>query len=119
MEPELGARIAYQPSPGLQTLLARTSHQRRPAAVGEPCEQGGGRAPRGGPREPAGAGFSRNRWGRCKRSPAAPSCPQSAGTLQSESEIRETLRFLPQLEMRPSSNAPAPSFLYPALNLDW
>src|SRR5574337_1697869 len=28
------------------------------------------------------------------------SCPQSAGTLRSESEIRGTLRFLPQLEMR-------------------
>src|SRR5574341_260970 len=36
------------------------------------------------------------------------SCPPSAGTLQSESEIRGTLRFLPQLEMRPSSNAPNP-----------
>src|SRR5574337_1112210 len=36
------------------------------------------------------------------------SCPQSAGTLRSESEIRSTLRFLPQLEMRPSSNAPSP-----------
>src|SRR5574337_1777177 len=36
------------------------------------------------------------------------SCPQSAGTLRSESEIRSTLRFLPQLEMRPSSNAPNP-----------
>src|SRR5574341_2195583 len=36
------------------------------------------------------------------------SCPQSAGTLRSESEIRGTLRFLPQLEMRPSSNAPNP-----------
>ena len=36
------------------------------------------------------------------------SCPQSAGTLRSESEIRGTLRFLPQLEMRPSSNAPSP-----------
>ena len=35
-------------------------------------------------------------------------CPQSAGTLRSESEIRGTLRFLPQLEMRPSSNAPNP-----------
>src|SRR5574340_987678 len=34
--------------------------------------------------------------------------PQSAGTLRSESEIRGTLRFLPQLEMRPSSNAPSP-----------
>src|SRR5574340_531322 len=33
------------------------------------------------------------------------SCPQSAGTLRSDSEIRGTLRFLPQLEMRPSSNA--------------
>src|SRR5574342_88280 len=33
---------------------------------------------------------------------------QSAGTLRSESEIRGTLRFLPQLEMRPSSNAPSP-----------
>ena len=32
----------------------------------------------------------------------------SAGTLRSESEIRGTLRFLPQLEMRPSSNAPNP-----------
>src|SRR5574337_521541 len=28
--------------------------------------------------------------------------------LRSESEIRGTLRFLPQLEMRPSSNAPNP-----------
>src|SRR5574338_586324 len=36
------------------------------------------------------------------------SCPQSAGTLRSESEIRGTRRFLPQLEMRPSSNAPSP-----------
>src|SRR5574340_524133 len=36
------------------------------------------------------------------------SCPQSAGTLRSESEIRGTLSFLPQLEMRPSSNAPNP-----------
>src|SRR5574337_1155265 len=36
------------------------------------------------------------------------SSPQSAGTLRSESEIRRTLRFLPQLEMRPSSNAPNP-----------
>src|SRR5574340_1449800 len=36
------------------------------------------------------------------------SCPQSAGTLRSRSEIRGTLRFLPQLEMRPSSNAPNP-----------
>src|SRR5574341_1174367 len=36
------------------------------------------------------------------------SCPQSAGTLRSESEIRGSLRFLPQLEMRPSSNAPSP-----------
>src|SRR5574340_810089 len=36
------------------------------------------------------------------------SCPQSAGTLRSESEIRSSLRFLPQLEMRPSSNAPNP-----------
>ena len=36
------------------------------------------------------------------------SCPQSAGTLRSESEIRGTLRFQPQLEMRPSSNAPSP-----------
>src|SRR5574340_1586291 len=34
--------------------------------------------------------------------------PQSAGTLRSESEIRGTLRFLPQLEMRPSSNAQTP-----------
>src|SRR5574340_388729 len=34
------------------------------------------------------------------------SCPQSAGTLRSESETRGTLTFLPQLEMRPSSNAP-------------
>ena len=33
---------------------------------------------------------------------------QSAGTLRSESEIRGTLRLLPQLEMRPSSNAPNP-----------
>ena len=33
---------------------------------------------------------------------------QSAGTLRSESEVRGTLRFLPQLEMRPSSNAPNP-----------
>src|SRR5574337_161527 len=33
---------------------------------------------------------------------------QSAGTLGSESEIRGTLSFLPQLEMRPSSNAPNP-----------
>ena len=33
---------------------------------------------------------------------------QSAGTLRSESEIRGTLRFLPQLEMSPSSNAPSP-----------
>src|SRR5574337_254285 len=32
----------------------------------------------------------------------------SAGTLRSESEIRGTLRFLPHLEMRPSSNAPDP-----------
>src|SRR5574341_866797 len=39
---------------------------------------------------------------------AALSCPQSAGTLRSESEIRGTLRFLPQLEMRPSANAPSP-----------
>src|SRR5574341_1217056 len=31
-----------------------------------------------------------------------------AGTLRSESEVRGTLRFLPQLEMRPSSNAPNP-----------
>ena len=30
------------------------------------------------------------------------------GTLRSESEIRGTLRVLPQLEMRPSSNAPSP-----------
>ncbi|CAD7000773.1 unnamed protein product [Ceratitis capitata] len=30
------------------------------------------------------------------------------GTLRSESEVRGTLRFLPQLEMRPSSNAPNP-----------
>src|SRR5574341_62648 len=29
------------------------------------------------------------------------SCPKSAGTLRSESEVRGTLRFLPQLEMRP------------------
>ena len=29
-------------------------------------------------------------------------------TLRSESEIRGTLRFLPQLEIRPSSNAPNP-----------
>ena len=36
------------------------------------------------------------------------SSPQSAGTLRSESEIRGTLRFLPQLEMRPSSNVPNP-----------
>src|SRR5574337_680581 len=36
------------------------------------------------------------------------SWPQSAGTLRSESEIRGTLRFLPQLEMRPSSTAPNP-----------
>src|SRR5574340_916583 len=36
------------------------------------------------------------------------SWPQSAGTQRSESEIRGTLRFLPQLEMRPSSNAPSP-----------
>src|SRR5574340_1805643 len=36
------------------------------------------------------------------------SCPQSAGTLLSESEIRGTLSFLPLLEMRPSSNAPNP-----------
>src|SRR5574337_1158024 len=36
------------------------------------------------------------------------SCPKSAGTLRSESEIRGTLRFLPQLEMRPSSKAPNP-----------
>ena len=36
------------------------------------------------------------------------SCPQSAGTLGSESEIRVTLKFLPQLEIRPSSNAPNP-----------
>src|SRR5574341_877887 len=36
------------------------------------------------------------------------SCPQSAGTLRSEPEIRGTLRFLPQLEMRPCSNAPNP-----------
>src|SRR5574340_624805 len=36
------------------------------------------------------------------------SCPPSAGTLRSESDIRGTLRFLPQLEMRPSSNAPSP-----------
>src|SRR5574337_1026193 len=36
------------------------------------------------------------------------SCPQSAGTLRSDSEIRGTLRFRPQLEMRPSSNAPRP-----------
>src|SRR5574339_371503 len=36
------------------------------------------------------------------------SCPQSAGTLRSESEIRGTLRFLPQLEMRRSSSAPHP-----------
>src|SRR5574340_41093 len=36
------------------------------------------------------------------------SCPQPAGTLRSESEIRGTLRLLPQLEMRPSSNAPSP-----------
>src|SRR5574341_767378 len=36
------------------------------------------------------------------------SCPQSAGTLRLESEIRGSLRFLPQLEMRPSSNAPSP-----------
>src|SRR5574337_1619105 len=36
------------------------------------------------------------------------SCPQSAGTLRSQSEIRGTLWFLPQLEMRPSSNAPNP-----------
>src|SRR5574337_654837 len=36
------------------------------------------------------------------------SCPQSAATLRSGSEIRGTLRFLPQLEMRPSSNAPNP-----------
>src|SRR5574337_881711 len=36
------------------------------------------------------------------------SCPKSAGTLRSDSEIRGILRFLPQLEMRPSSNAPNP-----------
>ena len=36
------------------------------------------------------------------------SCPKSAGTLRSESEVIGTLRFLPQLEMRPSSNAPNP-----------
>src|SRR5574337_251634 len=35
-------------------------------------------------------------------------CPQSAGALRSESEIRGTLRFLPPLELRPSSNAPSP-----------
>ena len=29
-------------------------------------------------------------------------------SLRSESEIRGALRFLPQLEMRPSSNAPSP-----------
>src|SRR5574342_1123584 len=34
--------------------------------------------------------------------------PSLQGTLRSESEIRGTLRFLPQLEMRPSSNAPSP-----------
>src|SRR5574337_525086 len=34
--------------------------------------------------------------------------PESAGTLRSESEVRGPLRFLPQLEMRPSSNAPNP-----------
>src|SRR5574337_816037 len=34
--------------------------------------------------------------------------PSLQGTLRSESEIRGTLRFLPQLEMRPSSNAPNP-----------
>src|SRR5574337_1030770 len=39
---------------------------------------------------------------------ASLSCPQSAGTLRSESEIRRTLRFRPQLEMRSSSNAPSP-----------
>ena len=32
--------------------------------------------------------------------------PQSAGTLRLECEIRGTLIFLPQLEMRPSFNAP-------------
>src|SRR5574337_994683 len=36
------------------------------------------------------------------------SCPQSAGTRRSDSEIRGTLRFLPPLELRPSSNAPNP-----------
>src|SRR5574337_41173 len=36
------------------------------------------------------------------------SCPKSAGTLRSESEIRGNLRILPQLEMRPSCNAPNP-----------
>ena len=38
---------------------------------------------------------------------SAPLLPRD-GTLRSESEIRGTLRFLPQLEMRPSSNAPSP-----------
>ena len=39
---------------------------------------------------------------------ASSACPKSAGTLRSESEVRGTLKFLPQLEMRPSSNAPNP-----------
>ena len=39
---------------------------------------------------------------------ALPSGFEPAGTLRAESEIRGTLRFLPQLEMRPSSNAPNP-----------
>ena len=34
--------------------------------------------------------------------------PSLQGTLRSESEIRGTLRFLPQLDMSPSSNAPSP-----------
>src|SRR5574340_683438 len=33
---------------------------------------------------------------------------EALAPLRSESEIRGTLRFLPQLEMRPSSNAPGP-----------
>ena len=36
------------------------------------------------------------------------SCPNSAGTLRLKSEGRGTLRFLPQLRMRPSSFAPNP-----------
>ena len=41
--------------------------------------------------------------------------PSLQGTLRSESEIRGTLRFLPQLEMRPSSNA----LVFPAVSVEY